>query len=155
MSIYVNNVLRIKRNALHQESMKLLIDTNIFSGYKDILMISAVIGYNENKYEPIAKVASDGVLMSFFNEKDYDVIDLLAYSRKKEQMIVKSDEKYEIFSSYANAGFPILLEKLGIAGKDSLQNDEARKAQCKYYSLLLSGEFLPKEETLDDDELFI
>ncbi|MCQ2798795.1 MAG: hypothetical protein MJ220_02830 [Bacilli bacterium] len=155
MSIYVNNVLRIKRNSLQQEEMKMLVDADLFAGYKDILMISAVIGYNARKYEPISKVATEGVLMSFFNEKDYDIIDLIAYSHKKEQMIVKSDEKYEIFSSYANAGFPILLEKLGIAGQTSLGEDEARKAQCKYYSLLLSGEFLPKIESLKDDELFI
>ena len=156
MSIYVNNVLRIKRNALHQDAMRKLFEANIFAGYKDILMISAVIGYNEKKYLPIEKAASDGVLMSFFNEKDYDIIDLIAYSYTKEQSIIKDDEKYEIFSSFANGGFEILLKKLNLNDiNDDISEETARKVQCLYYSMLLSGDFLPKEEKLDDSDLFI
>ena len=156
MSIYVNNVLRIKRNALHQETMRKLFESNIFSGYKDILMISAIIGYNEKKYVPIEKVASDGVLMSFFNEKDYDIIDLIAYSFKREQNIIKDDQKYEIFSSFANGGFEILLQKLNLNNiEGEITEEAARRAQCLYYSMLLSGEFNPKEETLNDEDLFI
>lgn len=156
MSIYVNNVLRIKRSASQQEKMQQIIKAGVFSGYKDILMASAIIGYNENRYVPIEKAASDGVLMSFFNEKDYDIIDLISYSHKKEQTIIKSDEKYEIFSSYANGGFQLLMEKLNLNEiEEEISEDDARKAQSRYYSLLLSGAFLPEEESLDDDDLFI
>lgn len=156
MSIYVNNVLRIKRNALQQEKMQSLFRADIFSGYKDILMISAIIGYNEKRYVPIKKPASDGVLMSFFNEKDYDIIDLIAYSHTKEQNVIKSDEKYEIFSSYANGGFPILLEKLHLSDvENEISQDDARKAQSRYYSLLLSGDFLPEDDVINDQDLFI
>ena len=94
MSIYVNNVYRIKRSASQQEKMQKIIRANIFESYKDILMISAVIGYNEKRYIPIEKAASDGVLMSFFTQKDYDIIDLIAYSYKKEQTIIKDDKKW-------------------------------------------------------------
>ena len=146
MSIYVNNVYRIKRSASQQEKMQKIIRANIFESYKDILMISAVIGYNEKRYIPIEKAASDGVLMSFFTQKDYDIIDLIAYSYKKEQTIIKDDKKYEIFESFANGGFPILIEEIS--------KDEARKAQSKYYSMLLSGEFIPTINDLNDD-LFI
>lgn len=69
MSIYVNNVYRIKRSASQQEKMQKIIRANIFESYKDILMISAVIGYNEKRYIPIEKAASDGVLMSFFTQR--------------------------------------------------------------------------------------
>lgn len=141
MSIYINNQLRIKRNALQQESMQKLVAAKIFDGYKDILMISAVVAFNAGKFKKIEKMASDGVLMSFFSEKDYDIIDMIAYAHKKEQNIITSDEKYEIFSSYANAGYPILLEKLELDGVDEISQDEARKAQIRYYKLLLSNGF--------------
>ncbi len=156
MSIYVNNVLRIKRSASQQEKMQQIMHAGIFAGYKDILMASAIVGYNLKAYVPIKKAASDGVLMSFFNEKDYDIMDLIAYSYTKEQSIVKKDEKYEIFSSFANGGFPILMKKLNLNdNSEEISEEDAKKAQSRYYSLLLSGEFIPHEETVDDDDLFI
>lgn len=141
MSVYVNNQFRIKRNAAQQEEMQKLVAAKIFDGYKDILMVSALIAFNVHVYVPIEKAASDGVLMQFFSEKDYDIIDLIAYAHKKEQSIITSDEKYEIFSSYANAGFPILLDKLDITNIDDISQDEARKAQIRYYKLLLTNGF--------------
>ncbi len=142
MSIYVNNQFRIKRNAAQQEDMQKLVAAKIFDGYKDILMVSAIIAYNVGSYIPIDKAAGDGVLMQFFSEKDYDIIDLIAYAHKKEQSIITTDEKYEIFSSYANAGFPILLDKLEITNIDDISQDEARKAQIRYYKLLLTNGFV-------------
>ena len=138
MSIYENRSFRIKRSASQQEDMKRLWEANIFDGYKDILMISAIIAFNIGSFIPIEKAASDGVLMQFFSDKDLDIIDLIAYAHKKEQTVITSDEKYEIFSSYANAGFPILLEKLDLNGKEEISQDEARKAQMNYYKLLLT-----------------
>ncbi len=156
MSLYINNTFRIKRSDAQQEKMKLLFNAGVFEGYKDILMISAVIGYNKKRFIPIEKTASDGVLMSFFNEKDYNIIDLIAYSHTKQQSIIKSDDKYDIFSAYANGGFPILLKELNLdMDVEELSNEDVRKAQCKYYSLLLSGAFLPIDETVNDDDLFI
>lgn len=154
MSIYINNVYRIKRSASQQEQMQKMIKAGIFEQYKDILMISAVVGYNEKRYVPIEKVAADGVLMSFFNQKDYDIIDLIAYSYKREQTIIKSDKKYEIFESFANGGFPVLVNKLGILFEEEISKDEARKVQSKYYKMLLSGEFMPNINDMND-ELFI
>ena len=69
MSIYVNNVYRIKRSASQQEKMQKIIRANIFESYKDILMISAVIGYNEKRYIPIEKAASDGGFNVLFYAK--------------------------------------------------------------------------------------
>lgn len=151
MSIYVNNTFRIKRNANQQDAMKRLVDSKIFDQYKDILMISAMIAFNSGSFLPIEKAASDGVLMQFFSEKDYDMIDLIAYAHKKEQNVITSDEKYEIFSSYANAGFPILLEKLELNGTEEISQDEARKAQIRYYKLLLSNGF---KVSVSSEDLF-
>lgn len=47
MSIYVNNTLRIKRSHSQQNKMSQLTKAGVFTAYKDILMISAIIGYNE------------------------------------------------------------------------------------------------------------
>lgn len=145
MSTYVNNQFRIKRNALQQEAMQKLTNAKVFDAYKDILMISAMIGYTNGVYKPIEKAASDGVLMQFFSPRDYDVMDLIAYAHKREQSIINSDEKYEIFSSYANAGFPILLDKLEITDIDAIDTATARKILMRYYSLLLSRGFLVSE----------
>jgi dnd system-associated protein 4 len=142
MSVYVNPKFRIKRNAIHQEMMqKLTSGFKIFEGYRDILVLSAVIGSVNSSYVPIKKVASDGVLMQFFNENDYDLIDLIAYSHEKDQSILKSDEKYEIFSSYANGGFPILLDVLNITQDTNIDEAMREKILTKIYASLLSNQF--------------
>ena len=152
MSIYVNNTFRIKRSASQQELMLKMINAKIFSQYKDVLMASAVIGYLNDRFIPIDKVAADSVQVINFNDKDYNIMDLIAYSRKKEQSIIKSDEKYDIFSSYANGGFPILVKKLGIDQNKEITSDDAKKIVIKYYTLLLAKGFAEKNI---DSSLFI
>ena len=111
MSFYVNSKYRIRRAAEQQEMMqKLLAGNKVFNAYRDILVLSAVIGYSNKAYKPVDKPANDGVLMQFFTETDYDLMDLIAYAHTKEQAILKEDGKYEIFEAYAHGGFPILLE---------------------------------------------
>lgn len=151
MSVYVNNQFRIKRSANQQELMQKLNKSGVFDGYKDILMISAIIGYINNRYVPIEKSSSDGVLMQFFSPIDYDIMDLIAYAHKKEQAIIKSDYKYEIFSSYANGGFPILVQKLGISKEQEIDEDMRRKLIKKYYSLLLTNGFVVLPEEINSD----
>ena len=160
MAIKVFNTYRIKRSASQQEMMLKLThpSVKVFNQYKDILMISAIIGFNQKRFVPIEKAAQDGVLMQFFSERDYDIIELIAYSHKKEQAILKSEEKYEIFSGYANGGFPILIEKLGLNDFDMeemLTEEQGRILQKKYYSLLLAGEFEFTSKDVSDDDLFI
>lgn len=59
---------------------KLLAGNKVFNAYRDILVLSAVIGYSNKAYKPVDKPASDGVLMQFFTETDYDLMDLIAYA---------------------------------------------------------------------------
>ena len=154
MSFYVNSKYRIRRAAEQQEMMqKLLAGNKVFNAYRDILVLSAVIGYSNKAYKPVDKPASDGVLMQFFSQKDYDMIDLIAYAHTKRQNIVKDDEKYDIFANYANGGFPILIEKLGIDMNSEILEEDARKALIKYYSLLLSNGF--KRDKVTNEDLFI
>lgn len=157
MAIKVFNQYRIRRNASQATAMKKLVDAHIFTQYKDILMISALIGYNENRYVEIEK-AGEPLLMQFFKDRDYDIIDLMVFAHKKDQQILKQEEKYKVFESYANGGFPILLKKLGLENIDEMESigiEDARTIQKKYYSLLISNSFLPTKSVLTDEDLFI
>lgn len=149
MSVYINNQYRIKRNAEQQQKMQQL-RGKLFDGYKDILMVSAIIGYNNDLYVPIEKAASDGVLMSFFSAKDYNIIDLIAYAHTKDQSIVMKDEKYEIFSSYANGGFPVLINKLELENIEEIDDILSEKLLKKYYSLLLTNQFINRDTLADE-----
>lgn len=111
---YHNEKYRIRRNKAHEDKMKYLVDNRIFAGYADILALSAIIGYNNNRFIEIETQASDPVQLSFFSDKERRIILLLAYAHQKEQSILakENDKKYEIFEKYANGGFPILWEHL-------------------------------------------
>ena len=120
-------------------------------------MISAIIGYNENRYVEIDKFA-EPVLMTFFKQRDYDLMDLIAFAYKKDPELLHSEKKYKIFESFANGGFPILLRKLGledIESRESFSPEEVKTLQKKYYTLLISDSFIPKDISVTDDDLFI
>ncbi len=141
MSFYTNTKIRIKRSADQQEMMQRLMSGNkIFDAYRDILVISAVVGFVNERFVPIEKQASDGVLMQFFTETDYDLMDLIAFSHAKEQAILKSDEKYEIFSAYANGGFPLLLEMLGIDETTEIDENKQEAMLVKLTSIIMTNQ---------------
>lgn len=146
MSIWTDPKYRIKRSASQEKQMQFLRDDlKIFSSYSQVIMISAIVGYINDQCLFVTEPASDGILMQFFTQRDYDVMDFLAYAYKKEQAVLKTTEKYEIFAAYANGGFPILVKKLGINFKDPEKNDRLAILR-KYYSLLLeSNAFIDKK----------
>ncbi|WP_455539451.1 hypothetical protein [Terrisporobacter sp.] len=151
MTVYINPKYRIKRSALQQEMMSKLRDSKIFEDYRDILMISAITGYLNKQFIPIEKPASDGVLMQFFNNTDYDIMDLIAYAHAREQSILQKDEKYEIFSAYANGGFPLVLEVLNISEDDEINIRSRCDILTRYFSLLLTNGFeLSKEDIYEE-----
>ena len=130
---------RIKRNSEQEAAMNYLAqDLKVFKDYAHILLLSAIVGYNNDLFVPIKYPASDGVQLTFFTEQERDIIDLIAYGRKKEQSIVKNIEKYNIFESYANGGFDLLLDKLGIDLIDKIKNDRVEILK-KIYKLTLFG----------------
>lgn len=140
MSIYTDPKYRIKRNASQQEQMQYLIqELKIFQSYSQIIMLSAVIGYNNKLFVPIETPASDGVLMQFFTQRDYDMIDFIAYAHKKEQSVLKKNEKYEILENYANGGFDLLVNKLEIGFVDKKANDRITILNKLYMNLLMNG----------------
>ena len=121
--------------------MKYLIqDLKLFQSYSQIMMISALVGYYHNAYAPIEKTGSDTVQMTTFREKDRDFIDFIAFGYQKEQSVLLSNKKYEIFEAFANGGFPLVVSKLGIDFVDKSKNDRT-EIMKKYFSLLVSKGF--------------
>ena len=144
MALNIDNNYRVKRSAEQEEAMRYLInDLKVFQSYSQILVISALIGYSNKTKNPIKKTASDGVLMQFFDEKNYDIMNLLAYADQQVQSILTSQgvEKYNIFESYANGGFPILVEKLEIDLVDRTKNNRLEILR-RYYTMLLTKDII-------------
>ena len=146
MAIHTDDKYRIRRNADYQDLMLKLTNSGVFSQYADILMISAILGYLNKQFVPINKVAQDRVQITFFSEQDKDFIDFIAFAHEKKQKILSGLEdsqkysKYTIFENYANGGFPILINKLGI---DSDQNEELdlKSTLLKYYLILMTSNY--------------
>lgn len=140
--IYFNAKYRIKRNAEYEEQMRFIQDKiKLFNDYASVLMASAIIGYNNHVYVPDFKPASDGVMTQFFSPRARDIMDLIAYSHEKKQNILSGDDKYKIFEGYANGGFPILFQKLGIDFNDPTNNDRLTILE-RYFGLLLTNDFI-------------
>ena len=141
MTLAVNLNYRFRRSGAQEEQMRYLIqDLKVFQSYSQILMVSALIGYYHNAYAPIEKTGSDTVQMTTFREKDRDFINFIAFAYKKNQSVLNGNERYEIFEAFANGGFPILVDKLGIDFIDKNKNDRT-EVMKKYYSLLLTKGF--------------
>ena len=140
MAVYTDARYRIKRSASQEEQMRYLFqDLKVFQSYSQILMLSAIIGYNNNAYAEIERAASDPVQITFFSESDKDYMDFLAYARTKDQSILSTTSKYEIFESYANGGFPILVDKLGVNFDEPEKNDRLQILKELYKLLLTAG----------------
>lgn len=153
MSIYVNERYRIKRSAEQESLMKLLTDSKVFSSYANILAISAVVGYLNKQYVSISKAATDGVQIINFSDEEKDLIDIIAYCHSKNQNILKSDDKYEIFESYANGGFPILLDKLEISLDQTYYDQKSLLIQL--YTLLATNDLEVSGEISIEDMILV
>lgn len=145
MAIQTDDKYRFRRNADHQESMQKLIQAGVFSQYADVLMISAILGYLNKQFVPINKVAQDRVQITFFSEQDKDFIDFIAFAHEKKQKILNGLDdtqkytKYSIFECYANGGFPILLDKLGI--EPDIDEIDLKPTLLKYYLILMTANY--------------
>lgn len=147
MPIYLNEKYRVKRNAKFESQMRYLQDElKIFSDYASILTVSAVIGYNNNLFVPVTTPASDRVQIQFFNPRMKDLIDLIAYAQENKQNILSEDGKYAIFEGYANGGFPVLIDKLGVNFDDPSKNDRLT-ILVNYFRLLLLNGFIMENGT--------
>lgn len=140
MAVSVDTKYRIKRSKIYEKEMEELRKAKIFSSYRDILVLSATIGYANNRFEPVEKPASDGVLMQFFSNEDLNLMDLLAFIKTKDQRILHDSEKYRYFEGYANGGFPILLKLLDwVGGEEYVLSVNRKEALISLYTQLVTG----------------
>lgn len=147
MALAININYRIKRNIEQEEQMRYLVnELKVFKSLSSVLVVSAIIGYNNGINYPFEKSA-EPVLMQFFTDDNYDIMNLLGYAFQKNQSIFKkmdgnkpNNKQFEIFEKYANAGFPILIDKLGVNFVNKEKNDR-RTIIRKYYSMLMSNGF--------------
>lgn len=135
---------RVKRNSEHATKFKRISEALGFKN-KDILMVSAILGFRNKTSKPIEKPHQDGILMMFFQNEDIDVMNLIAYAHTGGQEILKSEKKFEIVESYANAGFEYLWKALELTDDETpLTINDKKIVTKKYYNLMMS---------LTDDEV--
>ena len=149
MPINIDNTYRINRNIDQEDQMRYLIrDLRIFNSYSQILTISALIGYANNAFVSFS-TSAEPVLMQFFSNREQEIMNLIAYAHVKNQSILQEKPKgdpdrnkmYQIFEAYANGGFPILCQKLGVDFADKSKNDRY-SILLKYYSMLISNNII-------------
>lgn len=149
MPINIDNTYRIKRNPDQDEKMQYLWrDLKIFNSYSQILTISALIGYANNVHPTFTKSA-EPVQVTFFEEREKEIMNFLAYMMAGNQSILQSKVKddpdrnkmFEAFETYANGGFPILCKKLGVDFVEKNKNDRLIILQ-NYYKMLLTNDII-------------
>lgn len=149
MPINIDNTYRIKRNPDQDEKMQYLWrDLKIFNSYSQILTISALIGYANNVHPAFTKSA-EPVQVTFFEEREKEIMNFLAYMMAGNQSILQSKAKddpdrnkmFEAFETYANGGFPILCKKLGVDFVEKNKNDRLIILQ-NYYKMLLTNDII-------------
>mgnify|MGYP003303104766 FL=1 len=141
MAFDIDQRYRIKRSQSQEDSMRYLVnELKVFKSLSHLLVVSAVIGYNNDQHNEFEKNA-EPVLMNSFSERSYDIMNFLAYAYVKEQSVLKEQKQFVHFESYAHGGFPILIDKLGIDLVDKSKNDRKTIIR-KYYQLLLTKGFI-------------
>ena len=143
MAVFIDTKYRIKRSKIHEKKMEELRKAKIFSSYRDILVLSATIGYANNRFKTVEKPASDGVLMQFFSNEDKNLMDLLAFIKTHNQKILHSSEKYQYFEGYANGGFPILLKLLDwVGGEEYVSAVNRKEVLMSLYTHLVTENYV-------------
>ena len=143
MAVSVDMKYRIKRSKIYEKEMEELRKAKIFSSYRDILVLSATIGYANNRFKPVENPASDGVLMQFFSNEDRNLMDLLAFIKTENQGILHNSEKYQYFEGYANGGFPILLKLLDwVGGEEFVSSVNRKEVLMSLYTQIVTESYI-------------
>ena len=121
----------------------------LFSSYSTLITVSALIGYIHDAYceNFLEQPMGEAVQCQFFQKDQRGLIDLIAISRIRDVNILKSCQKYDVFSAYAAAGFDIICRKIKA---DTLDwSDSKTVNDC---ALILSDWYLSGgvEESIDE-----
>lgn len=150
MTVFTDDKYRIKRSNIYEKQMKDLISAKIFGQYRDILVLSAAIGYANNRFRPIEKPAADAVQIINFKNDDQNMMDLLALIKTKDPTILSKADKYQYFEGYANGGFPILLKILDFVDME----DYASSVNRKETLISLYAHLITEDYVFEDDDFF-
>lgn len=139
---------RIKRLAEQSDLMQLMTkhpadgSDALFENYSSLLTVCALIGFNHDVYDAnfLTKPMGEAVQRQFFQKDQRSMMDLIAIARIHDVNILKSCQKYDVFSAYAAEGFKILCKKLNAATRD--WNDSKDVNEC---AMILSEWFLSGE----------
>lgn len=149
MPITTNEKYRIKRSKQFDSQMKEVSKLKVFESYSTLLMYCALLGYENNKSAPFASEA-EPVQLSFFHNPDKNIMDCLALLKEdgKQKILLDQDgeQKYMVFSNYANAGFPILMQKLNIDENTVFDDTKEEEIADRLYTMLLTKDFLIRNE---------
>lgn len=130
---------RIKRPKEQENLYRELINSDefgIFSTYKDVFMLSGVVGFMENKRKEFNSQA-EGINWNIFNlDTDEPIINAVALAETDDLKILLDDDdtfdrKMTIFEEYAAGGLEIVYKKVMDNPKNALNN---------YYDFILSVE---------------
>lgn len=121
----------------------------LFENYSTLLSVSALIGFNNDAYcdNFLDQSMGESVQRQFFQKDQRGLMDLLAICKTRDVNILKSCQKYDIFSAYAAAGFDILCGKLEAYKRD--WSDSKTVMEC---SLILTDMYLSEQDTITIDE---
>ena len=148
MSYYVDRDLRLAREKEYGYMFDAIRKTKVLDQYPQIFRLSAAIGYYKDPTSPGEEVKNSGekVMLNFFNEIDYNYIDILAFKITGKQIIVKKEgevpifgSKYTIFEKYVKKGLPILYNYLNLDKEKLFYTDEeSYEVALKIINLLLN-----------------
>lgn len=146
MPVAYNSKYRVKRSKQYEESMRAVSKLKVFDGYPVLLMYSALLGYHNAVLDRFSR-ESEPVQLQFFENSDLNIMDFLCFMHeegKHNELLRDEDgnEKYMIFANYANAGYPILLKKLGISLQETVfDNAREKDIANKLFEILVNEEF--------------
>lgn len=130
---------RIKRPKDQEDLYRQLINSDefgVFSTYKDVFMLSGIVGFMESKRRQFSSQA-EGITWSVFNlDTDEPIINAVALAETNDLNILLDDDdtfdkKMTIFEEYAAGGLETVFNKVMENQKQALNN---------YYDFILSVE---------------
>lgn len=134
---------RINREERYGKSMEYLTqDAKLFPSYAVLLIYSALVGYENDAFLPVERpLPGMGIHLTNFDSipGGRELLDLLAFARMRSQEALATDESYKAFEGYANAGYPLLLQKLGIAEGEVLDDQRVVELTKHLYALSVPG----------------
>ena len=137
-SVGRNPNYRIKRDEKYAESMEYLTQVvRLFPSYAVLMMFAAFAGYANDAFLPVKRsLASRGLHLSNFDAMPggRELLELFAFAHTKSQDALATDAAYGAFEGYANAGYPLLLKKLGIQEGERLSEQRVSELTRKLYT---------------------